>query len=102
MSNSSSQQDETSRVLQANAKYAADYANSGKANLPMPPGRKLIIVTCMDAVRRATHMAHTAASSSVRCSGPTQLIVGFCCLSLLRCAALCCDAARLSAWRRVV
>jgi len=42
------QQDETSRILQANAKYAADFSTD-KANLPMPPGRKLIILTCMDA-----------------------------------------------------
>ena len=47
-----SAQDETSRVLAANAKYAADYT-SEKANLPMPPGRKLVIVECMDAVSRS-------------------------------------------------
>ena len=53
------QQDEASRVLQANAKYAAEFANSSKGSLPMPPGRKLVIVTCMDAV--SSNTAHNTA-----------------------------------------
>lgn len=48
MSTNSAVQDETSRLLAANAKYAADFS-SDKASLPMPPGRKLTIVACMDA-----------------------------------------------------
>jgi carbonic anhydrase len=34
-------------VLSANAAYAADFGD--KANLPMPPGRRFAILTCMDA-----------------------------------------------------
>lgn len=34
-------------VLAANADYAADFGD--KANLPMPPGRRFAILTCMDA-----------------------------------------------------
>ena len=34
-------------VLEANARYAADFG--GKGNLPMPPGRQFAILTCMDA-----------------------------------------------------
>jgi carbonic anhydrase len=34
-------------VLAANATYAASFGD--KANLPMPPGRKFAILTCMDA-----------------------------------------------------
>jgi carbonic anhydrase len=33
-------------VTQANERYAAEFAKGG---LPMPPGRKLAVVTCMDA-----------------------------------------------------
>jgi len=33
-------------ILKANAAYAADFK---QASLPMPPGRKVAIVTCMDA-----------------------------------------------------
>jgi len=33
-------------ILKANADYAADF---NQASLPMPPGRKVAIVTCMDA-----------------------------------------------------
>lgn len=36
-----------SAVLSANAKYAATFGE--KANLPMPPGRRFAILTCMDA-----------------------------------------------------
>ena len=34
-------------VLKANAAYAAEFGD--KANLPMPPGRRFAILTCMDA-----------------------------------------------------
>jgi len=34
-------------VLRANAEYAADFGD--KAQLPMPPGRRFAILTCMDA-----------------------------------------------------
>lgn len=34
-------------VLTANAQYAADFGEKG--NLPMPPGRRFAILTCMDA-----------------------------------------------------
>lgn len=34
-------------VLAANAKYAAEFGDKG--NLPMPPGRRFAILTCMDA-----------------------------------------------------
>lgn len=34
-------------VLSANANYAASFGD--KANLPMPPGRRFAILTCMDA-----------------------------------------------------
>jgi len=34
-------------VLKANAEYAANFGDKG--NLPMPPGRRLAILTCMDA-----------------------------------------------------
>lgn len=34
-------------VLSANSSYAADFGD--KANLPMPPGRRFAILTCMDA-----------------------------------------------------
>lgn len=34
-------------VLAANGKYAADFGD--KAKLPMPPGRRFAILTCMDA-----------------------------------------------------
>lgn len=34
-------------VLAANAKYAGDFGDKGK--LPMPPGRRFAILTCMDA-----------------------------------------------------
>jgi len=34
-------------VLQANSRYAAEFG--AKANLPMPPGRRFAILTCMDA-----------------------------------------------------
>jgi carbonic anhydrase len=34
-------------VLDANKKYAADFGEKGK--LPLPPGRKFAILTCMDA-----------------------------------------------------
>ena len=65
-----SAQDETSRVLADNAKYAADYS-SEKANLPMPPGRKLVIVACMDAVSRSAHTA--TAASHLLCPEPPLL-----------------------------
>ena len=35
------------QVLDANQQYAADFGD--KANLPLPPGRKFAILTCMDA-----------------------------------------------------
>lgn len=34
-------------VLTANAAYAADFGDKG--NLPMPPGRRFAVLTCMDA-----------------------------------------------------
>ena len=34
-------------VLAANGRYAADFGDKGK--LPMPPGRRFAILTCMDA-----------------------------------------------------
>lgn len=34
-------------VLAANSRYAADFSDKGK--LPMPPGRRFAILTCMDA-----------------------------------------------------
>ena len=34
-------------VLSANAVYASDFGNKG--NLPMPPGRRFAVLTCMDA-----------------------------------------------------
>lgn len=34
-------------VLQANEAYAADFGDKGK--LPMPPGRRFAVLTCMDA-----------------------------------------------------
>lgn len=34
-------------VLQANDAYAADFGDKG--NLPMPPGRRFAVLTCMDA-----------------------------------------------------
>ena len=34
-------------VLEANAAYAAEFGD--KANLPMPPGRRFAVLTCMDA-----------------------------------------------------
>lgn len=34
-------------VLNANAAYAADFGDKGK--LPMPPGRRFAVLTCMDA-----------------------------------------------------
>src|SRR3954470_9039794 len=34
-------------VLAANARYAAEFGE--RANLPMPPGRRFAILTCMDA-----------------------------------------------------
>jgi carbonic anhydrase len=36
-----------SEVVAANAQYAADFGEKGK--LPLPPGRKFAILTCMDA-----------------------------------------------------
>lgn len=36
-----------SEVMAANANYAAEFGD--KANLPMPPGRRFAILTCMDA-----------------------------------------------------
>ena len=33
----------------ANRAYAKDFANTNKGGLPMPPGRKVTLVTCMDA-----------------------------------------------------
>jgi len=41
-------QDETSKILQANATYAANFTEELKS-LPMPPGRKVALVVCMDA-----------------------------------------------------
>ena len=38
---------EIDRILEANRRYAADFGD--KAKLPMPPGRRLAILTCMDA-----------------------------------------------------
>ena len=34
-------------VLSANAQYASNFGNKG--NLPMPPGRRFAVLTCMDA-----------------------------------------------------
>jgi carbonic anhydrase len=34
-------------VLEANKKYAENFGD--KANLPLPPGRKFAVLTCMDA-----------------------------------------------------
>ena len=34
-------------VLAANADYASDFG--GKGDLPLPPGRRFAILTCMDA-----------------------------------------------------
>ena len=34
-------------VLKANEKYVAEFGN--KKDLPLPPGRKFAILTCMDA-----------------------------------------------------
>lgn len=34
-------------VLSANAQYASDFGDKG--NLPMPPGRRFAVLTCMDA-----------------------------------------------------
>ena len=42
-------QDETTKILQANATYAANLSDELK-KLPMPPGRKVALVVCMDAV----------------------------------------------------
>lgn len=36
-------------LLRANERYAASFRSSGKGDLPMPPGRKVAILTCMDA-----------------------------------------------------
>lgn len=36
-----------SEVLSANAAYASDFGDKGK--LPMPPGRRFAVLTCMDA-----------------------------------------------------
>ena len=41
-------------VLEANRKYAETFGS--KSELPIPPGRKFAIVTCMDARPRATPM----------------------------------------------
>ena len=36
-------------IKAANDRYAAEFAKTGKGSLPMPPGRKLAVITCMDA-----------------------------------------------------
>lgn len=36
-------------IKAANERYAADFARTDKGSLPMPPGRKLTVITCMDA-----------------------------------------------------
>jgi carbonic anhydrase len=45
-------------VLAANASYAANFGD--KANLPMPPGRRFAILTCMDARLVPAHFAGLA------------------------------------------
>ena len=37
----------TEEVLAANANYSANFGDKGK--LPMPPGRRFAVLTCMDA-----------------------------------------------------
>ena len=36
-------------ITAANERYAAEFAKTSKGTLPMPPGRKLVVLTCMDA-----------------------------------------------------
>src|SRR5512146_237050 len=36
-------------IAKANERYAAEHAKAKKGSLPMPPGRKLAVITCMDA-----------------------------------------------------
>ncbi len=36
-------------ITAANERYAQEHQKAGKGSLPMPPGRKLAIITCMDA-----------------------------------------------------
>ena len=36
-------------ITTANQRYAEEFAKTGKGSLPMPPGRKLAVITCMDA-----------------------------------------------------
>ena len=48
-SSSSSLDSVVPEFLSANARYAADFATTSKGQLPMPPGRKVAVLTCMDA-----------------------------------------------------
>lgn len=36
-------------ITAANERYAKEFAKAGKGSLPMPPGRRLAVITCMDA-----------------------------------------------------
>ena len=36
-------------MIAANDRYAAEFAGTAKGSLPMPPGRKVAVLTCMDA-----------------------------------------------------
>ena len=49
-------QDETSKILAANAAYAENFSDE-LSKLPMPPGRKIALVVCMDAVGSPPHVA---------------------------------------------
>jgi hypothetical protein len=46
--------DETSAILHANERYAESFS-AELAKLPMPPGRKVALVVCMDAVSSPQH-----------------------------------------------
>ncbi len=36
-------------IERANQRYSEEFQKAGKGSLPMPPGRKLAVITCMDA-----------------------------------------------------
>ncbi len=36
-------------IKSANERYSQEFQKAGKGSLPMPPGRKLAVITCMDA-----------------------------------------------------
>src|SRR4051794_6360496 len=36
-------------LLAANARYAVEFATTGKGQLPTPPARRVAVLTCMDA-----------------------------------------------------